>query len=148
MGISLELEKIRNELDVKHKQVSKTIVEIVRKINDRKILPKMNVEDDEKIVTLTWWDGNVKRSSWVYWAVIDGELTLFGNADYTGLRDFVHDVEDVAEELSKKRNYEALHRLAARLPIFLKKVIEAAEKKNEKLDETLTKLKTMLQILK
>ena len=145
--ISERFEQLKEEMNIKYKQISKALIELVEKIN--KVLPPINEYDDHERIEVTHWiDGNIERYSWRRWCIRNNRIMISANALYTGVPDIISEAKDEIEELSKKRKYEALHKLAQRFPIFLENILDKAERENKALDETLVKLKTMIQILK
>ena len=145
--ISERFARLKEEMNIKYNHISKVLIQLVEKLN--KILPPITLADSVKIITYEWYEGgNVHRYSWIKWYIVDGKIFFLANTLYSGMSDYTIDAKEEIEKLSKDRNYKALHGIAQRLPVFLEEALTYAERENMKLDETLTKLKVILQILK
>ena len=143
------LEKLKNELGVKYMQIGKALVEVVRKINEKGLLEHVReFKHDVTIKTSCWREGNVVRCGYATWGVVDGEIVIFRNADFTGLPDWTVSVEEFVKTMREKKLYKPLHEMAREFPSFIYNIIKDMEYRNKTLDETLTKLKVVLQILK
>ncbi|RLJ04541.1 MAG: hypothetical protein DRP08_01470 [Candidatus Aenigmatarchaeota archaeon] len=144
-----KLNQIKEELNIKSNQITKVLTELVNKLQPH--IPPIEVVDDIELIIKCWMDGSMSRCKWCKWAITrqfdEFRLVLRCNADYTGARDWEEEPAQVIEKLKKEKRYKVIHALARRLIEFLDIVIDSAEKQASEIDETLTKLKVVINVL-